>query len=37
MPAAERKRQIAEITLELVAARGVQATTTSRIAEAAGV
>lgn len=37
MPAAERKQQIAEITLELVAAYGVQATTTSRIADAAGV
>ena len=37
MSAAARKRQIAEITVDIVAQRGVQATTTSQIAAAAGV
>jgi TetR/AcrR family transcriptional regulator len=37
MPAAARRRQIAEITVDIVAEHGVEATTTSRIAEAAGV
>lgn len=37
MSAAARRRQVAEITVDLVAEFGVQATTTSRIAESAGV
>jgi len=37
MAAADRKNQIAEVTVELVARYGVQATTVSRIAERAGV
>jgi AcrR family transcriptional regulator len=37
MTAAERKQQIVEVTMELVAKNGVQAATTSRIAAAAGV
>lgn len=37
MTAAARRRQIAEITVDIVAQRGVQAATTSRIAAAAGV
>jgi AcrR family transcriptional regulator len=37
MAAAARRRQIAEITVDIVARYGVQATTTSRIADAAGV
>jgi len=37
MPAAARRRQIAEITVDIVSEYGVEATTTSRIAEAAGV
>lgn len=37
MTAAERKRQIVEVTMDLVAKNGVQSTTTSRIAAAAGV
>jgi len=37
MTAAERRQQIVEVTMDLVAKNGVQATTTSRIAAAAGV
>ncbi len=37
MTAAERKHQIVEVTMDLVAKNGVQATTTSRIAAAAGI
>ena len=37
MTAAERKQQIVEVTMDLVAKNGVQSTTTSRIAAAAGV
>ncbi len=37
MTAAERRQQIVEVTMDLVARNGVQATTTSRIAAAAGV
>jgi AcrR family transcriptional regulator len=37
MTAAERKQQIVEVTMDLVAKNGVQATTTSRIAAAAGI
>jgi AcrR family transcriptional regulator len=37
MTAAERKQQIVEVTMDLVAKNGVQAATTSRIAAAAGV
>jgi AcrR family transcriptional regulator len=37
MTAAERKQQIVEVTMDLVAKLGVQATTTSRIAAAAGI
>jgi AcrR family transcriptional regulator len=37
MTAAERRQQIVEVTMGLVARNGVQATTTSRIAAAAGV
>jgi AcrR family transcriptional regulator len=37
MAAADRKRQIVEVTMGLVATHGVQATSTSRIAAAAGV
>ena len=37
MSAAERRQQIVEVTMDLVAKNGVQATTTSRIAAAAGV
>ena len=37
MTAEARKRQIAELTVDIVAERGVQATTTSQIAAAAGV
>ncbi len=37
MTAAERKQQIVEVTMDLVAKNGVQSTTTSRIAAAAGI
>lgn len=37
MTAADRRQQIVEVTMDLVARHGVQATTTSRIAAAAGV
>jgi AcrR family transcriptional regulator len=37
MSAAERKQQIVEVTMDLVAKHGVQATTTSRIAGACGI
>lgn len=37
MTAAERRHQIVEVTMDLVAKHGVQATTTSRIATAAGI
>jgi AcrR family transcriptional regulator len=37
MTAAQRKHQIVEVTMDLVAKNGVQATTTSRIAAAAGI
>jgi TetR/AcrR family transcriptional regulator len=37
LTAAERKQQIVEVTMDLVAKNGVQATTTSRIAAAAGI
>jgi AcrR family transcriptional regulator len=37
MTAAGRKQQIVEVTMDLVAKNGVQATTTSRIAASAGV
>jgi AcrR family transcriptional regulator len=37
MTAAGRRQQIVEVTMDLVAKNGVQATTTSRIAAAAGV
>jgi AcrR family transcriptional regulator len=37
MTAAERKHQIVQVTMDLVAKNGVQATTTSRIAAAAGI
>jgi AcrR family transcriptional regulator len=37
MTAAERRQQIVEVTMDLVAHHGVQATTTSRIAAAAGI
>lgn len=37
MSAAERRQQIVEVTMDLVAKNGVQATTTSRIATAAGI
>jgi AcrR family transcriptional regulator len=37
MTGAERRQQIVEVTMDLVARHGVQATTTSRIAAAAGV
>ncbi len=37
MTAAERKQQIVEVTMDLVARNGVQATTTSRIAAQAGI
>jgi AcrR family transcriptional regulator len=37
MTAAERKQQIVEVTMDLVAKNGVQAATTSRIAAAAGI
>jgi AcrR family transcriptional regulator len=37
MTAAQRKQQIVEVTMDLVAKNGVQGTTTSRIAAAAGV
>lgn len=37
LPAAERKKQIVEVTMDLVATHGVQATSTSLIATAAGV
>jgi AcrR family transcriptional regulator len=37
MSAAERKQQIVEVTMDLVARNGVQATTTSRIAAEAGI
>jgi AcrR family transcriptional regulator len=37
MTAAERKQQIVEVTMDLVAKNGVQAATTSRIAAMAGV
>jgi AcrR family transcriptional regulator len=37
MVTAARKRQIAEVTVDIVAEYGVEATTTSRIAEAAGI
>jgi AcrR family transcriptional regulator len=37
MTAAERKQQIVEVTMDLVAKNGVQSTTTSRIAASAGI
>lgn len=37
LPAAERKRQIVEVTMDLVATHGVQATSTALIAATAGV
>jgi AcrR family transcriptional regulator len=37
MTAAERRHQIVEVTMDLVARNGVQATTTARIAAAAGI
>jgi AcrR family transcriptional regulator len=37
MTAAQRKQQIVEVTMDLVAKNGVQATTTSRIAAMAGI
>lgn len=37
MSTADRKRQITEVTLEVVASYGIQGATTARIAEAAGV
>ena len=37
MTAAERKQQIVEVTMDLVAKNGVQSTTTSRIAAVAGI
>jgi AcrR family transcriptional regulator len=37
MTAAQRRQQIVQVTMDLVAKNGVQATTTSRIAAAAGV
>ena len=37
MTAAERRQQIVEVTMDLVAKNGVQATTTSRIAAAAAI
>ena len=37
MTGIERKRQIAETTLDLLATEGVQGTTNARIAQAAGI
>lgn len=37
MTAADRRRQITEVTLEVIARQGIQGTTTARVAEAAGV
>ncbi len=37
MTAAERKQQIVQVTMDLVAKNGIQATTTSRIAAEAGI